>query len=125
MTSFLPFHDPGRIHHFKRLPCITGSLLSFAAFCNHFFHFSYKFFSWHKHTMAATFAFNPNIHAHSYDFPTVFTTRMRFFHFDNIVKIKFFIYHLNYHHPFSSISLCSTYCSGNVQNEMPPKRDGI
>lgn len=41
--------------------------------------------------MSTPFAFNADIHAHSNNFPAICSARMRLFHFNDVVQIKFFI----------------------------------
>ena len=46
--------------------------------------------------MAAAFAFNPDIHAHPDNLPAIRSAWMRLFHFDNIMKIEFFLFQVSF-----------------------------
>ena len=60
-------------------------------------------------TVGTTRAFDPNIHSHPNDFPPVFTARMRFLHFNNIIQAKVLI-----RQDPSPLSIdCFIYCTKN------------
>ncbi len=57
----------------------------------YFFQLSLKISSRNHDTVGTTRAFDPNIHSHPNDFPSVFTARVRLLHFNNIIQAKVFI----------------------------------
>src|SRR5699024_5932053 len=82
------------IYPFSMKSSFFKIFILFLRLLQNLFQFFLKLFPWDHDTMVTAQALNANIHSHADDFPAIVTTRVWFFHLNNIIQGKIFICHI-------------------------------